>query len=761
MAKRLGVENRAFAHMVIAGCSTILIAILFTYLIYGEVMKAPDNQPDLNQVQYLSNWVADIDGEEVPVTIPDSKDMTGHDNVTIKTHIGDVPAEYDTLLVWSKGQKVEAYCNGELFYVYDPDSADSFGANSTYIYVFMDLPDNISNSEIALKYSAVLENDAGKIGDVLIGRRAPCLIQVVKANQLELFLGLFVILIGLVELILSIALHLFTKRDVALFYQAGAVVTLGFWVVSNSRARQFIYPNASIIRDCAFLVLPLIAICFSVYVDIIQKERYHNMYMIIVIASIVDFLVISGLNYSNILAFSESRMGSLVVLGITVLTIVVTMVYDIFKRKDKSYILVAIGLLSLAICGIIQLVMESTLKLSVISGTAISLGLIILVVFGLLFTVKQISQLDSDRIKAIDKVEYLSRTSMEALAKTVDAKDRYTSGHSIRVAEVSCTLAKELGWNDDEILDLRFQGMMHDIGKIGVPDTVLNKPGRLTNIEFELIQSHTVVGSEILKNVTSIPEVENVARHHHERYDGHGYPDHLKGEEIPISARIVGIADAYDAMNSDRVYRKALPKKVIREEIIKGKGSQFDPELVDVFIKLFDEDKLDVKEDTESYIKRKDDAFDSTDFSAEVNKEINSILEDYDVTDIERVKLGEIVRFLRRLRDEYYKYFQVIVFSVRPIDEDLVNEEYMVKSVESMELAIKKSVRDKDISVRYSKTQFMVVLFDANPDNIGLVVQRILLDFYKLFDASVLDISYKVVDLDEDYNTGITKVEEA
>ncbi len=761
MAKRLGVENRTFAHMVIAGCSTILIVILFTYLIYGELMKAPDNQPDLNQAEYLTDWVADIDGKEVPVTIPDSKDLTGYDNVTIKTHIGEVPDEYDTLLVWSKGQKVEAYCNGELFYVYDPDTADSFGANSTYIYVFMDLPGNISNSEIALKYSAVLSNDAGKIGDVLIGRRASCLIQVVKSNQLELFLGLFVMLIGLVELLLSIALHLFTKRDVALFYQAGAVVTLGFWVVSNSRARQFIFPNASIIRDCAYLVLPLIAICFSVYVDIIQEERYHNIYMIIVIASIVDFLVISGLNYTYRVAFSESRVGSLVLLGITVLTIVVTMVYDIFKRKDKSYVLVSIGLLSLAICGIIQLVMESTMMLSVISGTAISLGLIILVVFGLLFTVKQISELDSDRIKAIDKVEYLSRTSMEALAKTVDAKDRYTSGHSIRVAEVSCILARELGWSEDEILDLRFQGMMHDIGKIGVPDTVLNKPGRLTNIEFELIQSHTVVGSEILKNVTSIPEVENVARHHHERYDGHGYPDHLRGEEIPLSARIVGIADAYDAMNSDRVYRKALPKKVIREEIIKGKGTQFDPNLVDVFLKLFDDDKLDVGEYKESYIKRKDDSFDSTDFSKEVNREIKTILDDYDITDIERVKLGEVVRFLRRLRDEYYKDFQVVVFSIRPIDEDKVNDDYMIKAVESMDMAINKSIRDDDISARYSKTQLMIVLFDANPDSIGLVIQRILLDFYKLFDASPLDISYKVVDLDEEYHTGVKKVEEA
>ncbi|MCR4612021.1 MAG: HD domain-containing protein [Lachnospiraceae bacterium] len=754
-----GLKNRRVAHIITAMIVTFMIATLFAYLIYGEAVKEPNKEPDLSHAQYLTEWTSNIDGQNVNVTIPDSKVLTGHDNVIISTNLNNIPADYDTLLVWSKGQGVKAYLNGELFYTYDPNKADHYGANSTYLYLFIPLPENINGKQLSIQYDAVLETDAGKVGDVLIGKKASCLIQVVKSNQLELLLGLFILMVGVIELILSTVLNFIIRRDVSLFYLACSVVTLAFWIIANSRARQFIFPNASIIRDCAFLVLPLIAISFCVYMDMIQEERYHILYLIIEITSFNNFIVVAVLNYTNTVPFCDSRIGSIILLAATMVSIIVTVLYDVFKRKDKSYILVAIGLLCLVLCGIIQLVMENLMHLSVISGTAISLGLILLMIFGLLFTVKKIGQIDDDRAQAMDQVEYLSRTSMEALAKTVDAKDRYTSGHSIRVSEVSCAIAKELGWDDQQIFELRFQGMMHDIGKIGVPDTVLNKPGRLNNIEFELVQSHTTVGSEILKNVTSIPGVELVAKHHHERYDGHGYPSHLAGEDIPINARIVGIADAYDAMNSDRVYRKALPKKVIREEIIRGRGTQFDPNIVDVFIKLFDEDKLDLKEYKDSFVERKENAYDSTEFSEEVNKEINSILDDYSIEDIERVKLGELVRFLRRLRDDYYKDFHAIVFSIRPLGTIPVSEEYMAKAIDSMDVAIRKSIREVDVSCRYSKTQMLLVLFDADPNSLNLIIQRILLDYYKLFDASPLEVSYKIVDLDEEYNIGITMVE--
>ena len=185
-------------------------------------------------------------------------------------------------------------------------------------------------------------------------------------------------------------------------------------------------------------------------------------------------------------------------------------------------------------------------------------------------------------------LETLSREIVETLAVTIDAKDRYTNGHSFRVARYSTALAGKLGWDEEDIKMLGGEALLHDIGKIGVPDAVLNKPGRLTDEEFTIIKSHTVVGDKILGHSGSLTDAAQVARHHHERYDGRGYPDHLKGEEIPLHARLVAIADAYDAMRSDRIYRKGLAPDVIRGEMIKGRGTQFDPTLLDEFLELMD-----------------------------------------------------------------------------------------------------------------------------------------------------------------------------
>ena len=176
-----------------------------------------------------------------------------------------------------------------------------------------------------------------------------------------------------------------------------------------------------------------------------------------------------------------------------------------------------------------------------------------------------------------------------AIANTVDAKDVYTRQHSMRVAKYSREIAKRLSWKDEEVANLYNMALLHDIGKIGIPDAILNKPGRLTDEEFAVMKTHTTIGGEILKDITVIENVAGGALYHHERYDGHGYMQGLKGEEIPIFARIIGIADAYDAMTSDRSYRKHLPMEVVMEELNKGRNTQFDSSLVDVMMTIIDD----------------------------------------------------------------------------------------------------------------------------------------------------------------------------
>lgn len=189
------------------------------------------------------------------------------------------------------------------------------------------------------------------------------------------------------------------------------------------------------------------------------------------------------------------------------------------------------------------------------------------------------------------KVERMSLQIMRTLARTIESKDKYTNGHSTRVAEYAREIARRIGKTMKEQEDIFYMGLLHDIGKIGIPDEIINKTSRLTDEEYEIIKQHLVIGSDILKNISELPDIGIGARWHHERYDGNGYPDKLKGEEIPEVARMIGVADAYDAMTSKRSYRDVLPQEVVRSEIEKGKGSQFDPYLANVMLTMIEEDK--------------------------------------------------------------------------------------------------------------------------------------------------------------------------
>ncbi len=200
--------------------------------------------------------------------------------------------------------------------------------------------------------------------------------------------------------------------------------------------------------------------------------------------------------------------------------------------------------------------------------------------------------LEEKVIEKTNQIEQLSFEIIATIASMIEAKDSYTKGHSLRVAEYSGFLAQALGWKDEEIQNLKYIALLHDIGKVGVPDHVLNKPGKLTDAEYNIIKSHTTIGGEILKDIETIKHVDSGAKYHHERYDGRGYPCGLCGKQIPDVARIIGIADAYDAMNSKRIYRENLSPHKIRQELVSGKGTQFDPEYLEVFLQLFDEGKL-------------------------------------------------------------------------------------------------------------------------------------------------------------------------
>lgn len=193
--------------------------------------------------------------------------------------------------------------------------------------------------------------------------------------------------------------------------------------------------------------------------------------------------------------------------------------------------------------------------------------------------------------KQTERSERLSLQALRTLAVTIDAKDKYTNGHSERVAEYAREIVKRGGGSEKEQEEIYYIGLLHDIGKIGIPDEIINKTSGLTDEEFEVIKTHPVIGADILKNISmDIPGIEFGARWHHEKYAGGGYPEGLKGFHIPRVARIISVADAYDAMTSKRSYRDILPQQVVRKEFVEKSGIQFDPVFAKLMVEMIDED---------------------------------------------------------------------------------------------------------------------------------------------------------------------------
>lgn len=223
-----------------------------------------------------------------------------------------------------------------------------------------------------------------------------------------------------------------------------------------------------------------------------------------------------------------------------------------------------------------------------------------LILFFFIYTFKQIRHSMEMERTSNQKLDDANMKMIRALVRTIDAKDRYTNGHSLRVADYAAKIAEKMGKSPEEQKQIYYAGLLHDVGKIRVPEDIINKPGKLTSEEFEQIKIHPVTGYHILKDIYEDKSMALAAKFHHERYDGTGYPSGLSGENIPEIARIIGVADTYDAMASNRSYRRALPQEKVREEIVNGMGTQFDPAVASIVLQMIDNDpEYKLKENTD------------------------------------------------------------------------------------------------------------------------------------------------------------------
>ncbi|MBO4808805.1 MAG: HD domain-containing protein [Lachnospiraceae bacterium] len=394
----------------------------------------------------------------------------------------------------------------------------------------------------------------------------------------------------------AIVTYVFIRKKIdsadAILYLAFVMLVDGLWIISESPIRQLIFKSPSYTSIFSFLLVESLAGFGVMYFNEIQEHRYEKIYVPLEAILFAQVLVNTILHFTGTVEFFNTLIFSHTWTVISILAGLTCMVIDIRKGLIKRYNIVSFGMLVLVVSAIFELIVfySGTFKLGVFLG----LGLMILLGTTAMQTISNVIKRVEDRRLYSEK---MTRATFSTIAGTIDAKDEYTGGHSERVGEyaekIATCMAEIYGFSEEDIERIKYIGLMHDIGKIGVPDIVLNKKGKLTDEEFNLMKQHTVIGCDILKNIEDVEGLRDGVRHHHERYDGKGYPDGLKEGEITPFARILCIADSFDAMTSDRVYRGRLNREQVVEEIERNRGTQFAPEVADTVLAMIKDGMLE------------------------------------------------------------------------------------------------------------------------------------------------------------------------
>ena len=345
-------------------------------------------------------------------------------------------------------------------------------------------------------------------------------------------------------------------------------------------------------------------VTFALYIYAYVKRDYKTRYLLTQMLLVVNYVLLLT-NPLTHLVFEYDQDGNYihnalfvpVAYGFPILFFLIGSVYMLIHWKDyrKSQIVIlVIAMIGAGVLFSLQMLFFDTF---LITFFVASLGVLTIYLSlespdyeKLIETMEQLRESQAREAAAAAR-ERLSNEIMLALSHAVDAKDHYTNGHSARVAEYAREIARYMGKTEKECDEIYCMGLLHDVGKIGVHEDILNKPGRLTDEEFDEIKKHTVMGYDILQNITDFPGLSTGARWHHERYDGKGYPDGLPGEDIPEEARIICVADCYDAMTSKRSYSKPKSQREVRKELVRCMGTQFDPKIAEAMIAIIDDDK--------------------------------------------------------------------------------------------------------------------------------------------------------------------------
>lgn len=580
----------------------ILMFIVFFWFIATQLLGNSEQSSGISQADYVYQgqilWEKP-DGSSEPITVPGKYDVAENETMVLTLQLPETYREQN-LMIRSSLQDIRFYVDGKLRIEYDTSDTRIVGKNSASQYVFCPTSAADAGKEVRIELTTHTGKYAGVVNEIYCGDKSELWEYIFEKYGITMIIAFFLLFAGAVTVIFSIALGIVYHLKFDMEYLGWCILLAAAWMLGESKLRQLLVPNASALSQLCFLMIMLGPLPIIYYIDSIQNKRHWKLLRWMEYVTILDFVVCCMLHLTGMADFIQTLPVSQGILAAILILVTGTVCYDLYHgyiRKNR-YILVGLFV------AVASVVVESLAVYFVvsISGIFIGIGMLVLFFANLVRTISQVRDLERTRQqqelrKRRKQMETMSLQMIQTLVTTIEAKDEYTRGHSHRVAEYSALIAKELGWKQKDIFHLRNAAHLHDIGNIGIPDAILNKPARLTDEEYAVIKEHTIIGAEILKNITLVKHVVEVARSHHECYDGTGYPDGRKGEEIPIEARIIAVADSYDAMRSRRIYRNMLKPEAIYEQFQKNRGVQFDPEITDTFLRLLDEGRLVIEDE--------------------------------------------------------------------------------------------------------------------------------------------------------------------
>lgn len=623
----------------------------------------------------------------------------------------------ETLCFLSADKRLRIFVDDELIYSFGMEDKRMIGRTPGSVMVYADIPAGSEGKILRMEMQSPYDNYASYMTEMVMGDRDVVILYFLKNEILALICCLGILVCGIILLIFATVQRKSKQGSAKLFSLGMYFIVLFVYHIIETKVPMIFYGNQVLYSNLIFFSL-MMAPLFSELYLFASTDHFKKLMQVLIIITFINIVLQVTLQCLNIVDFMDMAFVSHGILSVVIIVVLLMEIQNVRRRKKAD--VAFFGILAVAVFAAFDLLRCYLIKVGDL-GKYSRVGVFI---FGICMVITCINEMVQKQVQYAEnaKAELISAEIIQTLVTAIDAKDIYTKGHSTRVAEYSVILAKKLGWSEERVESIRYKALLHDVGKIGIPDRVLNKADRLTDEEFEIIKSHTLIGSDILQGVSSLSEMYVVARNHHERYDGKGYPDKKSGNDIPEEARLVGIVDAYDAMSSDRAYRKALSKDIIRSELNRGRGTQFDPYMTDAFLELLDEGAFSL---LQNEIEEKADL---KDVSSIVNALITENCEPGAIK-IDQEDMGKVYQYINGLHTRFGIDVHTVLISL--VWEDGVTMCDVNEAMKALEYSILQSLRKVDVMTRVSESQFLIVLTEAHTQNLQMIIDRVFTSFFK------------------------------